>query len=435
MAGWKKCMPTLLIIWIYEVIKNVDAHDFNQIRSALKQAQSANNPVLIQLKSTIGKGCKAVEGQAKAHGQPLKKEYLEQMRHDLGWDHPPFFIPDALRKDWLCLSKASEKSKASTEINIDFSHLESLNKDLSTRQASSIVINECLKTEDAILSGSADLAASTLTNFIDEGYFSKTSPECRNIAYGVREFAMFSIANGIALTSLVPVVSTFLVFLDYGKNALRLSALMQLRVIYVLTHDSVFLGEDGPTHQPVEQIATCRAMPNVELWRPCGLWETVASWQQALHNHSKPTVLALSRQKMPKMDQANIENIKRGFYYLIEDPAAEYILIASGSEVPLALALAKQLKEEDHVVCNVVSVPCYDRFIQSDMDAFLKIGPDKRMVIEASSPMPWYILVSNPKQVVGIKAFGLSAKPDDIAKYFGIDQDGLYQTFKMVFSG
>jgi transketolase len=419
----------------FEIIRDVDAHDFDQIRSAFRQAKSATRPVLVQLKSTIGKGCKAVEGQAKAHGQPLKPEYLKQMRQDLGWDHPPFFIPEALRNDWLCQTQTDVKLEESATIKVDVNHIDAFNQDLSTRQASSIIINECLKTEEEILSGSADLAASTLTNFVDEGYFSKTSPECRNIAYGVREFAMFAIANGAALTRLVPIVSTFLVFLDYGKNALRLSALMRLRVIYVLTHDSVFLGEDGPTHQPVEQIATCRAMPNVELWRPCGLWETAVSWQQAIDNDSKPTVLALSRQKMPKMEKPNISLVKRGFYYLLEDQAAEYVLIASGSEVPLALELARRLRENDQVICNVVSVPCYDRLIEVDFDEFLKVSSDKRLVIEASSPMPWYILVSNPKQVIGIKEFGLSARPGDIAKHFGMDQDGLYQTFKMVFSG
>ncbi|MDC3180587.1 transketolase [Gammaproteobacteria bacterium] len=419
----------------FKVITDVDAHDFAAIRMALSQAKKSNQPVLIQFKSTIGKGCKFVEGQAKAHGQPLKKEYIQAMREALDWPYQPFEIPHELAQDWLKKDTNEIRQPAVQEqIKLDLSLLTKLNQDLSTRQASSIVINQCLKHIPQMFGGSADLAASTLTNFSEEGYFTKDQPQHRNIAYGVREFAMFAIANGIALTQLIPFVSTFLVFLDYGKNALRLAALMRLRVIYILTHDSVFLGEDGPTHQPVEQIATCRAMPNVELWRPCGLFETAIAWEQALENTSKPSVLALSRQKMPKMDVADFALIRRGYYDLIRDKQATHALIATGSEVALALSLAQRLQSKDGIICNVISVPCYDRFIESDIDTFLEIKADKRMVIEASSPMPWYRVVSNPKQIIGISEFGLSAKPGDIAKHFSMDQDGLYQVFQMVFS-
>ena len=308
----------------YHVIPNVDAHDPMAVSDALDQAAAVKQLVFIQLKSVIGKGCSRVEGSEVAHGQPLKRDDIKQMRTSLNWPYAPFEIPQSIRSQWdrrhQWPNAVSEPESKPLEINI-----ESLDwqRELSTRQASALVIKRCIAQHPEIVGGSADLAASTLTN-MDEGV------KATSIDYGVREFGMFAIANGLSLAHMIPFVGTFLVFLDYGKSALRLAALMKVRVVYVLTHDSVALGEDGPTHQPVEHLSSIRAMPNVELWRPCNLLETAVAWQQALLKTDQPTVLALSRQTIPSVPLVDQKQVAKGYYHLIKvhEPVGQLLLLA-----------------------------------------------------------------------------------------------------------
>lgn len=422
----------------FQVIQAVDAHNFAEIRAAFNQAVDADKPCLIQFKSVIGKGCESVEGSAKAHGQPLSQEALDQMRKDRQWPHLPFEIPDELRAAWdMRLRYANAKNKvdiAETIAGFDYTLLDQYAQDtLATRKASSLIINTYLKDQTGIVGGSADLAASNLTLIKQSETLNHSRVGAKNIAYGVREFAMFAIANGLSLSGYIPYVGTFLVFMDYGKSALRTAALMKKRVIYVLTHDSIAVGEDGPTHQPVEQLTTCRSMPNVRLWRPCGLWETAVAWEEALKREDGPTVMALSRQTLPPLDNKRIDEIRVGAYLLKKAKNPVVTIMASGSEVLLALAAADKIEDELESKVDVLSVPCWDLFDSiKNKQNLIRVASARVLVLEAGCSMAWRGYVTDVSQIVGVNDFGQSAPGPVVQENMGFHIDQVCEKLKQL---
>lgn len=405
----------------FEIIENVDGHDVLKIREALSKAKKASKPCFIQLKTVIGKGCKEIEGHHKAHGQPLNPNMIENMRKDLKWEYGPFEIPEDLLAQWRSStveSKAFEFKKEPDYKKILWDWCESVElESKASRQYSSMVLHEIYKHHPHLLGGSADLTSSNLTGIKDMGIMNDHAYDHPYIAYGVREFGMFAIANGLALSGLVPYVGTFLTFMDYGKNAVRMSALMGLRVIYILTHDSIGLGEDGPTHQPVEQLVTCRATPGLEVWRPCSLHETVVSWIAALSNNG-PTVLALSRQAIDMVPKASFEEIEKGAYWLEKQDNPDIAILASGSEVPLALRVAKLLEGKASV--DVISVPCMDR---GNLESVIKVDRSRCFAIEAGSRYSWY---KYAEHVFSVDEFGHSASANDVYEAFGLTEKTIF---------
>ncbi len=410
----------------FKVIENVDGHDFAQIRQALDTAKAADKPCFIQMKTVIGKGCIEIEGSEKAHGQPLSPAQIAAMREHLSWPYEPFDIPDALKAQWDMTEKAESYNKSFVLPGLEDAVPALLqwldgqeDQALATRQLSSQVL-QVLKNEiKHLVGGSADLAASNLTYLSPNEIMNNHQYGAQNIAYGVREFGMFGIANGLALSGLLPFVATFLTFVDYGRNALRMSALMKQRVVYILTHDSIGLGEDGPTHQPVEHLAMIRATPNIQLWRPCNLQEVVLAWVSALQFEG-PTVIALSRQKIDKVPRGDNKLVAQGAYYLKNIPDAKATILATGSEVPIALAVSEKLKQKGLGI-NVVSVPCLEKLSRSEVGKMLN-NRAQQFVIEAGSRLGWEAWAPTD-QIFSVNEFGLSAPAKAIYQHFGLDAD------------
>lgn len=407
----------------FHVIENIDGHDFSQIRAALKQAKQVEKPCFIQMKTTIGKGVLEIEGEALAHGQPLDQSMVDRMRSHLKWPHPPFEIPSKLKQQWESNSALADDWVIPQD-TIDSEHiwqwyLNQGERKVATRKASSQVLIEIAKQGKNLIGGSADLSASNLTTLPDSGLMNEHCFENRYIAYGVREFGMFGIANGLALAGLTPYVGTFLTFMDYGKNALRMSGLMKQRVIYVLTHDSIGLGEDGPTHQPVEQLVSCRAIPNVRVWRPCNLAETVVAWLDAM-SYQGPTVLALSRQPIEVSNEVSRSEIEKGGYVLKKVKGAKGVILATGSEVELALQVADQLD----IPLEVMSIPCL-----SIWNGEINYDRESCFVIEAGSSLGWGEYAPR-KNIFSVDAFGISAKYEDVYAHFGLQVDKIAKTIK-----
>jgi transketolase len=298
-------------------------------------------------------------------------------------------------------------------------------KDVASRQASQLALEAFGPLLPELLGGSADLTESNLTHWTGAQALDAARPAGQHLHYGVREFGMSAVMNGIALHGgLLPYGGTFLVFSDYARNALRMSALMQQRVVYVLTHDSIGLGEDGPTHQPVEHVASLRLIPGLAVWRPCDAAETAVAWAQALQAQG-PTALALSRQKLPHQarDAAQLAAVERGGYVLADgDGAPQVILIATGSEVALAMAAREQLAQQG-IAARVVSMPCVERFATQDQayrDSVLPPAVTARVAVEAGVPDGWWRYVGSAGQVIGIERFGESAPAGDLFEYFGL---------------
>ena len=385
----------------WQVISNVDGHDSDSIKQAITAARACTTqPSLICCKTIIGFGAPNLAGTAKVHGQALGEAEIKDARLRLNWNYPPFVIPDEIYKGWNATEKGNEREAAwqklfeqyrrqyssealELERRLNQKLPEGLNdvlktfaietekksENIATRKASQNVLNILVQKLPELIGGSADLSESCLT--LTE-YSKPVKPhhlEGNYIYYGVREFAMCAIMNGIALyKGFIPYGGTFLTFLDYARNAVRLSALMELRVIFVFTHDSIGLGEDGPTHQPIEHLTMLRATPNMSLWRPCDATETTVAWTEALKNLHGPTSLALSRQTLPHQKRTNeqIEFIQKGGYILVDcQEQPEVILIATGSEVNLAVIAQKKLKELGYQV-RVVSMPSTNVFTKQD---------------------------------------------------------------------
>lgn len=437
-AGWK----TL----------SVDGHDVKAIDAALTAAKDSDRPVLIACRTVIGFGAPKKAGTAGSHGSPLGAEEIDGARKALGWPHAPFVVPDAVRAHWAetgqrgaALRKSWNARLAASSAREDFiarmagglpasakealaAYIAGVARDkpaLATRAASGKVLDAIAASYPALIGGSADLTGSNLTKAASQGVISASDFSGGYIHYGIREHGMAAAMNGMSLHGGVkPYGGTFLIFSDYCRPAIRLSALMNQSVIYVLTHDSIGLGEDGPTHQPVEHLSALRAIPGVETWRPCDALETAESWACALERNDGPAILALSRQKVPHLreDDGSVNLSARGGYVLREaEGTAQIVLIASGTEVELAVKAQGLLKEKG-VAARVVSMPCVERFMAQDAVYRSSVLPAgvPCVAVEAAIRWGWDALIGRDGGFVGMTGFGASAPAEELYEHFGI---------------
>ena len=432
-----------------------DGDDLDEILSAINQARVSQKPAFIEVKTRIGKGCPAKEGKASAHGEPLGEENVRELKRTLGLDEDRTFAID--EEVYLNTAKQQERSEVIYKIwkdmfddylvtypemkklwkqyfevdynkvlenDVEFWKFE--NKPESTRNLSGTAMNRIKELFPNFMGGSADLAPSTKTYLNKVGDFSAENYRGRNLHYGVREQAMTGIGNGIMLYGgLKTFVSTFFVFSDYVKPMARLSALMNLPLIYVLTHDSIGVGEDGPTHEPVEQLTMLRAMPNFNVFRPCDAQETNAGWYLAMTSKTTPTALVLSRQNLPQIKGSNREALKGGYVIDECEGTPEIIIIASGSEVTLAVEAKKRIRGK---AIRVVSMPSMDIFKQQSREyreSILPPGIEKRIAIEAGSRMSWGEFVGLKGKYITMDSFGASAPADELFKRYGFTVDNV----------
>ena len=447
----------------WQVIPAVDGHDPQAVEAAFAAAKAEEaRPTLICCKTIIGKGSPNKAGTESCHGAPLGDAEIALTREALGWPHAPFEIPEELRAAWDGRVRGAEL-EAQWQAGFDAyradypeladEYLRRLRGDLprnfkenadkyiedcvlagadvASRKASQQALNALGPHLPELLGGSADLAGSNLTLWQGAEGISAQSPGGNYVYYGVREFAMAAIMNGIALHGgFIPYGATFLIFMEYARNAVRMSALMGQRVLYVFTHDSIGLGEDGPTHQPVEQLTALRATPNLHTWRPCDAVESAIAWKQALTRQSGPTAMIFSRQTLPAQiktpDQAL--QARRGGYVLVpEQGALDAIIIATGSEVALAVEAAEKLTAAGKGI-RVVSMPCAEVFEAQEAgyrEAILPSDVLARVAVEAAHTDFWYKDVGLDGRVVGMSSFGESAPASDLFRHFGLTTDSV----------
>ena len=434
---------------------SVDGHDLDAISSAIELAKEESAmPTMIFCKTTIGFGSPNKSGTSDAHGSPLGDEEILKTREALGWMHEPFDIPRSVYEDWNAVSDGQSKNKEwdsvmaslkeenaekynelsrriSGDLPDDFErkyndflqHCDTENASMATRKASQVCLDFFVKEMPELVGGSADLTPSNNTFSKSSTTFSNENPTGNHINYGVREFGMSAIMNGMVLHGgIKPYGATFLVFTDYARNAIRLSALMGIPNIFVYTHDSIALGEDGPTHQPVEHMVTLRSTPNLNNWRPADLVETAVAWENAVTSSKTPTCLIFSRQNTSPItrDANQISNIKKGGYFIRESEEAQITLMASGSELQMMLDAADALNEEG-IVSNVVSMPCLDIFLASSDEYQSSIVKKDLpiLVAELAHPNSWYKLLNKTDKVLGIETFGESAPANILLDHFG----------------
>ena len=431
----------------------IDGHNYGEIEKALRKAQKSKKPTLIACKTKIGFGAPNKCGTSKCHGSPLGAEEIAAMRKFLDWNYEPFVVPADILKDWRDAAsrnageyadwqkRAKAKGKAfldlienklpknwDKELNLLKEKAIAEQTKVATRKASQMCLEKIVPNVPEIIGGSADLAASNLT-FV-EGMKTITAEDYNgnNIMYGIREHAMGAIMNGLALHGgVIPYGGTFFVFSDYMRPAMRLAALMGLRTIYVLTHDSIGVGEDGPTHQPVEHLASYRAMPNIYTFRPCDVVETAEAWQIAVESENTPSILALTRQGLPLLRTSAEANLTRRGGYVISDVAKgkkrKATIIATGSEVSLAVEAQRQLREEG-IETAVVSMPCTELFDAQDVSYQEEVlGAAPRIAVEAASKFGWERYVGLNGDIIGMDGFGASGPAEELYKYFGITVD------------
>jgi len=431
-----------------------DGHDMAAIDSAISAAKAdISKPSLIRCKTVIGKGAPTLSGTSKVHGAPLGAEEIAGAREALDWPHAPFEIPQevldawraigqhgaAARQSWTeRLTSAPQKARFEAALSGDISaavetaigkmkqELSANPQKVASRVASQKTIEALVAETDSLFGGSADLTGSNNTKAADQDIYSAENPAGHYIHYGVREHGMAAAMNGIALHGgAVPYGGTFLVFTDYCRPSIRLTALMEQRAIYVMTHDSIGLGEDGPTHQPVEHFAALRAIPNLNLFRPADIVETAEAWQIGLNSKNTPSVLALSRQGLPQLrlgDDVMECKSARGGYVLREASAeAEIVLMATGSEVMIADEARTQLEAQGHPT-RLVSVPCLDLLLAQDAEYRQSlIGAAKSVVVvEAGIEMGWASVAGSDYSFIGMNSFGASAPAADLFQHFGI---------------
>ena len=463
--GWfTEDIPERFKSYGWQVISAVDGHNADEIDKAINIAKAdTEKPSIICCKTIIGKGSPEKEGSASSHGSALGEEEIKNTRANLGWNHEAFDIPKDIYSEWDAADQGQAIEDEWNEIFTDYKsknpalaeefsrrmtsdlpdgieeaiykYIEDVQKEepnIATRTSSQRVINVLGPLIPELVGGSADLTGSNNTNWegtheIKYGDFSGNY-----INYGVREFAMTGIMNGLVLHGgIKPYSGTFLTFLDYARNAVRMAALMEIPTVLVYSHDSIGVGEDGPTHQPVEHLTSLRTTPNLETWRPCDTSETAISWLSAITNTSKPTALILSRQKLPTFsrNESQINSISKGAYILYEpESKAELVLIATGSEVKLAMEVAEELKGKKNI--RVVSMPCSERFDeQSDEYKTSVLGNGiKRVAIEASHEDWWRKYVGLEGEVIGMTSFGESAPGDDLFEHFGFTKEKIIKT-------
>ena len=433
----------------------VDGHSIDEIDQAITSAKDdEEKPTMIFCKTTIGFGSPNKSGTSDAHGSPLGDEEIAKTREVLGWNYKPFEVPESVYEFWNATSTGVEKNsnwdavlksyeaghpekhkelmrRISGDMPDEFdskyteflNHSNNENSSMATRKASQVCLDFFVKELPELIGGSADLTPSNNTFSKSSSTFSNENPTGNHINYGVREFGMSAIMNGMVLHGgIKPYGATFLVFTDYARNAVRLSALMKIPNIFVYTHDSIALGEDGPTHQPVEHLVTLRSTPNLNNWRPADLIETAVSWKNAVTSKDAPTALIFSRQNTSPIARSNnqITDIEKGGYLLKDDKDAKVTLVASGSELQLTLDAAEKLAE-DGIVANVVSMPCLDIFLENSKEyqsSVIKLDLPI-LVVELAHPNSWYKLLNKNDKVLGIETFGESAPAGVLLEHFG----------------
>jgi transketolase len=447
----------------WQVIDKVDGHDSAAVAAAIDKALAdTERPSLICCKTVIGFGAPNKQGTASTHGAPLGDEEVAASRVELGWEYPPFEIPQDIRDGWNAIDRGARYEQdwadrfarykeAYAELGSEFerrmqgmlpqdwnefadkaiAEIDAAAADMATRKASLVALNAFAPALPELAGGSADLTGSNLTKHNGSTVISGDDASGNYVYFGVREFGMSAMCNGLGLHGgVIPYSGTFLTFSDYARNALRMAALMEVQNIFVYTHDSIGLGEDGPTHQPVEHVASLRIMPNMRVWRPCDAVETAIAWQDAIERREGPTSLVLTRQGLPHQERnaAQLAAVRQGAYVL-RDTAGEpdIILIATGSEVALATAAAKELAA-DGVSARVVSMPCTDLFETQSADykeQVLPSGIDRRVAIEAGVGNGWYKYVGHNGRIIGLDQFGKSAPAGELFEHFGFSVNNI----------
>ncbi len=463
-AGWfTDDTPARFESYGWQVIRHVDGHDPDEIRQAIETARAeTQRPTLICCRTVIGFGAPNKAGKASSHGAPLGDDEIAGAREALGWSHAPFEVPEDIRAAWDARSRGAAaegewqtafdayraahpgaaeelERRMNGELPPDWAdraramvhELQDEAGDVATRKSAQVALDAFGPMLPELIGGSADLAGSNNTIWQGSVDVREGTPDGNYVYFGVREFGMTAICNGLALHGgFVPYNATFLVFSDYARNAVRMSALIPAHNIHVYTHDSIGLGEDGPTHQPVEHVASLRLIPNLSVWRPCDTVETVAAWKAALEERDRPHALVLTRQGLPKQDRDadTVEAIDRGGYVL-RDPegAPDAVIIATGSEVKLAVEASERLAGEG-VAVRVVSMPNPDRFLGQDdgyRQAVLPRDLRARVAVEAGSTAGWYGLVGDRGKVVGVDTFGASAPASVLFEHYGLTVDAV----------
>jgi transketolase len=468
-AGWfSDDTPKRFEAYGWQVIPAVDGHDPEAVRAAFEAARGDGaRPTLICCRTVIGKGAPNKQGSAATHGAPLGDDEIAATREALGWEHPPFSVPDEIYSGWDARERGAEAERAwgelmeayrsahpelaaelerrlAGELPADFAvqadayiaRCQADGASVATRKSSQAALNALGPVLPELLGGSADLAGSNLTLWSGSKPLTATDASGNYIYYGVREFGMSAIMNGIALHGgFIPYAATFLIFMEYARNAVRMAALMKQRSIFVYTHDSIGLGEDGPTHQPVEQLTALRATPNLHTWRPCDAVESAVAWKAAVQRAEGPTALVFSRQSLAHQARSGdqVTDIARGGYILRDcDGAPEAILMATGSEVGLAMAAAEALS--DHAI-RVVSLPCPEVFEAQDAAYREGVLPSDclaRVAVEAAHVDYWYKYVGLDGRVVGMSSFGESAPAEALFQAFGFTVDNVVATVSEV---
>jgi transketolase len=438
-------------------VQAVDGHDVGAIAEAIDAARRSDRPSLIACKTVIGKGSPNLGGSEKTHGAPLGDAEIAATRENIGWQYAPFEVPDGILSSWRDVAERGRSARIEWERRLTASprraafesaisgmlpgavfealsdfrkeHVEKATK-VATRKASELALGAINAATDLTLGGSADLTHSNLT--ITKGMSRIASGDYAGsyVHYGIREHGMAAAMNGIALHGgFIPYGGTFLCFADYARGAMRLSALMGQRVIYVMTHDSIGLGEDGPTHQPIEHLAMLRATPNLNVFRPADIIETAECWELALKAEDRPSVLVLSRQNLPMLSQAHTEENRsaRGAYLLRgPDGRRDVTLIATGSEVEIAVSAAERLHDEHGIAAAVVSMPCWELFEEQDTEYRRAIlGSAPRVAVEAAGRLGWDRWIGENGAFIGMAGFGASAPAPDLYRHFNITPEAV----------
>jgi transketolase len=443
----------------WHVIRGIDGHDPQAIKNALATAATiTDKPTLICAKTVIGFGAPNKQGKESSHGAPLGKDEIALARTQLGWSHAPFVVPDEIHAGWNAATKGAQREaewnalfaryrdahpelaaeferRQSGELPADFAaaaeawiaKLQAEGPVVASRKASQMALDAYGPLLPELIGGSADLAGSNLTIWKGSKDVNSNDANANYVHYGVREFGMSAIANGLALHGgFIPYDATFLVFSDYARNAVRMSALIPTRAIHVYTHDSIGLGEDGPTHQPVEHLASLRYIPNNHVWRPCDAVESAVSWKRAIERSNGPSCLIFSRQNLAHQPRSaeQVADIARGGYILSDPPSAKFdvILIATGSEVEIAMQAMRILADQG-VAARVVSMPCTNVFDAQPIEYREGVLPSwcrKRVAIEAGTTDFWRKYVGLDGSVIGLDTFGASAPADALYRHFGI---------------
>ena len=439
--------------WDYILI---NGHNYKEIRSALKKVQKAKKPTVISCKTKIGFGSPNKSGKASSHGSPLGIDEIKLVRKNLNWNYEPFKIPDDILNTWKKIGKkgiklekkwntANKNNKNKIQKIFETKFINNLKKekidaiknpkDLATRKSSELALIAITKNNKILIGGSADLAGSNNTKTKFQNIIKPSQFSGNYIHYGVREHAMCGIMNGLSLHSkLIPYGGTFLIFSDYCKPSIRLSAIMKQRVIYVMTHDSIGLGEDGPTHQPIEQLSGLRSIPNLNIFRPADRVETIECWELALRNSKTPSVLSLSRQNLKPIRNkySALNKSSYGAYEVLRTRGKiSLTILASGSEVEMAIEVSHKLAK-DNIYSKIISMPCQEIFDSQKNSYKKKIMNETiyKVSIEASTTNNWDKYFGKNGKKFGINDFGKSAPYKDIFKHFGLTSENIYKEIK-----